>query len=432
MAIKSRIGEVGISTFGEKMEIIEYVNNSNITVKFEDGTVVSGKTYGCFKDGRINNTNYYQRRIGEENMSKHGQKMKIVAYRSATDIDVQFENGTIVTNKTYRNFQKGTIDNPVGRIGESRPSTTGEMMTIIAYRGCHDMDIQFEDGTIVTNKTHQNFMLGEITNPNYMKNLRLGETNVAKCGLEMKIVEYRSCEDLDVEFEDGVVVKNKRYGDFQKSDIAHPNYQYMNSASVNEFAILYYLKQYGFIKANKGGLQHLGFGYMELDCYHPTLKIAIEYDGSLHHKIEDRDLRKNQHCRDNGIHLIRIREPQCGLLNDDGSLFYQYQLTSHDRLSKNFENTFKQIINEVINKKTFLNINTDLIDFERDRDDIVKQFYKHHFSTRVGETNRNSKGEIMKIIKYFSSKNITIEFEDGTIVTGRCYQNFKKGTIRKT
>ena len=247
-----RTGEIGVSNFGEKMEIIDYISSSDITVKFEDGTIVSGKTYGCFKDGKIKNPNFYQRRIGEENISKHGQKMKIVAYRSATDIDIQFENGTIVTNKTYRNFQKGTIENTAGRIGESRPSTTGEMMTIIAYRGCHDMDIQFEDGTIVYNKTHQNFMLGEITNPNYMKNLRLGETNVAKCGLEMKIVGYRNCEDIDVRFEDGVVVKNKRYGDFQKSDIAHPNYQYMNSASVNEFAILYYLRQYGFAKANKG------------------------------------------------------------------------------------------------------------------------------------------------------------------------------------
>ena len=61
MAIKSRIGEVGISNFGEKMEIIDYIDNRNITVKFEDGTVVSGKPYCCFKDGKIQNPNYYQK-----------------------------------------------------------------------------------------------------------------------------------------------------------------------------------------------------------------------------------------------------------------------------------------------------------------------------------------------------------------------------------
>ena len=72
-----------------------------------------------------------------------------------------------------------------------------------------------------------------------------------------------------------------------------------------------------------------------------------------------------------------------------------------------------------------------MINFQKDKDEIIKQFYKHHFSTRVGETNKNNQGYLMKIIKYFSCKNMTIEFEDGTTVTGRSYRDFKKGCIRK-
>ena len=42
-------------------------------------------------------------------------------------------------------------------------------MTIIKYRKSEDIDIQFEDETIVKNKTYNNFKKGNIKNPNYKK-----------------------------------------------------------------------------------------------------------------------------------------------------------------------------------------------------------------------------------------------------------------------
>lgn len=47
------IGQKSQATNGQMMEIIKYVKSSNIDVKFEDGTIVRNKTYGAFKNGNI-------------------------------------------------------------------------------------------------------------------------------------------------------------------------------------------------------------------------------------------------------------------------------------------------------------------------------------------------------------------------------------------
>ena len=38
----------------------------------------------------------------------------------------------------------------VDRTGETATALNGQKMTIVAYRSSRDMDVQFEDGTIVT------------------------------------------------------------------------------------------------------------------------------------------------------------------------------------------------------------------------------------------------------------------------------------------
>ncbi len=57
---------------------------------------------------------------------------------------------------------------------------------------------------------------------------------------------------------------------------------------------------------------------MELDIYIPSIKTAIEYDGEAWHKKEKREREKRKYniCRKNGIHLIRLMEkPADGILD---------------------------------------------------------------------------------------------------------------------
>ena len=80
-------------------------------------------------------------RIGEIGKATSGMLMKIIAFRRSDDIDVQFEDGVIVTKKTYTNFKKGNIKHPENRVGEVNRAKNGMLMKIIAYRSSQDIDI---------------------------------------------------------------------------------------------------------------------------------------------------------------------------------------------------------------------------------------------------------------------------------------------------
>ena len=70
----------------------------------------------------------------------------------------------------------------------------GMNATCIAYRGALDIDIQFEDGTIVEHKQMSSFTRGQIMNPNIKKGH--GEIKIIQCDLDGKVLrEFDSIAD---------------------------------------------------------------------------------------------------------------------------------------------------------------------------------------------------------------------------------------------
>ena len=105
-------------------------------------------------------------RTGEIKYNNSGQKITIIKYRNSNDIDVQFEDGVIAYHRKYSCFKKGEIKYPTEyRIGETNINNQGEKITIIAHRKCDDIDVQFEDGVVVYHRTYRSFKLGEIKHP---------------------------------------------------------------------------------------------------------------------------------------------------------------------------------------------------------------------------------------------------------------------------
>ena len=51
-------------------------------------------------------------RLGERVINKYGETVKIIKYKSDKHIDVQFSDGHISTNKTYRVFKRGGLASP--------------------------------------------------------------------------------------------------------------------------------------------------------------------------------------------------------------------------------------------------------------------------------------------------------------------------------
>ena len=137
-----------------------------------------------------------------------------------------------------------------------------------------------------------------------------------------------------------------------------------NIENVNSFceqATFFYVKQ-AFPDAVNGD-KHIG---MELDIYIPSLNTAIEYDGEAWHKSiskEKIDVRKNEKCKENGIELIRIREPKLPPI-DGCTVFIREDSTSNLSLDC--------IISDVIEYLTS-SIKID-IDTTRDTPLILEQY----------------------------------------------------------
>ena len=169
-----------------------------------------------------------ENRLGETRMMNCGTEATIIRYGKYSDIDVRFEDGTVAKNKTYRAFKKGEIANQnikasaENRLGETRMMNCGTEATIIRYGGATDIDVRFEDGAIVEHMTYSKFKKGSIAHPNTTAKARLGETRMMNCGMEATIIRYGRYDDIDVRFEDETVVEHRGYGNFKTGGITHP------------------------------------------------------------------------------------------------------------------------------------------------------------------------------------------------------------------
>jgi hypothetical protein len=228
------------------MKVIRYRASDDIDVQFEDGTIVENKTYNNFKRGKIRNPSSkhpVSDKKGESVRANNGQLMTVINYRNALDIDVQFEDGTIVKHKTYHNFKRGSVDNPSIRktvIGDTIIASNGQSMTLIGYRNCRDIDVQFEDGTIVEHTKLNCFKKGLIRNPSLsdaQHNEKLGETLKALNGQSMKIIGYNKSDDIDIEFEDGTVVRNRCYNNFRSGEVRNPNFNGVTNEQLGSMSI---------------------------------------------------------------------------------------------------------------------------------------------------------------------------------------------------
>lgn len=107
--------EIKYNNQGLKMWIKSYRKYRDIDVEFEDGYISYNKQYTAFKNGGILNKNFKNTRtnnpIGEINYNRYGSKMTIVEYNNNSDIIVEFDNGW-KTKSAYKEFNNGHIKNP--------------------------------------------------------------------------------------------------------------------------------------------------------------------------------------------------------------------------------------------------------------------------------------------------------------------------------
>lgn len=93
-------------------------------------------------------------RIGETNINCQGLKMTIISYRGAHDIDVQFEDGYVSHNKDYRYFKNGTMKSyfvptvlGVGIIGGEDIDDKSYLIWFHMLRRCYDKKLHSKEPT---------------------------------------------------------------------------------------------------------------------------------------------------------------------------------------------------------------------------------------------------------------------------------------------
>lgn len=230
---EKRLGEEKMMRCGMRAKITRYENSEDVDFIFEDGSTATGRPYGRFTAGTLIPDccvkTVRKDRIGETMLNNQNLEMTIIAYRSSADLDVQFEDGTVVKNRTYQTFQNGSIKDPnmnvyASRLHEKRIMNNGMVAEIIRYASSHDIDVKFDDGVVIEGTTYGQFCDGSLRNKftgNVPKETRIGLTRTMNCGLTATIIDYRGCHDLDIEFSDGIIARHKSYQAFKDGHIAH-------------------------------------------------------------------------------------------------------------------------------------------------------------------------------------------------------------------
>lgn len=362
------------------------------------------------KESRLKQKNS---RLGQKKLMNCGKEATIIDYISSHDITIKFEDGAITYHKCYNLFNRGRIayaddrlqekqySNAVGTIVTTEDGSTAECIDFVSHSF---FNVKYK-GKIILCRGIDSFLNGIII-PVKAEN-RLFQKKKASNGQIMTIIAYRAYNDIDVQFDDNTIVTSQRYEKFLKGKIVNPNNKIMSHTSLNEFVMNHYLKFLGFSKAPSCSLKSLGFGRMELDSYNDKLKIAVEYDGNVHSFRTNSDTRKDTACKKAGIELLRIRD-NMPAVSDYSTSFY---LKDISYFSKEYAMVLQNIIDYII-KKYKLNINIH-VDFDKDKEKLTNSFYNQFHDSHIGQTFISNSGQKATIIKYINCNDITIEFENG-------------------
>lgn len=179
------------------------------------------------------------------------------------------------------------------RIGVESISRDGKKAKVVNYITCENFIVRFNDGQEIKLKNWKQFIQG---NFNYKKHFkgprncreRIGEKKIMNNGLVATVTEYRGSHDIDIEFEDGEKRTGISWRDFCTGNVAHPTFLGGN-VSQNELVLKFYLEPLGFVRIPQRSKlsNRIGLEGKELDLYNDKLRIAIEYDGEYYHANKD-------------------------------------------------------------------------------------------------------------------------------------------------
>ena len=131
-------------------------------------------------------------RTGEVNYNKQGEKMTIIRYGNAKDIDIQFEDGVVIYNRNYSDFKIGKVKHPLRR----EKSLAYNYPKIAEMIAIEENNLTFKDCYEITCYSNKKF---------YFKCLECGAISSKPLTLNNIINQGYSCKICS----DGISIPNK-------------------------------------------------------------------------------------------------------------------------------------------------------------------------------------------------------------------------------
>ncbi len=406
--LKSKIGETVITANNGVQKLIAYNSYTDVTVEFDDGTIREHVRYDYFRDGLLSRREWgtaAYSHLGEMTTNCQGLKARIICFNSEKDILVKFGDGEVVRT-TYAHFKNGTVKNP--------KINARHGMQVLTNGEC----VEARQGMILENK------YGDL----------------------MKIVNYKYYDDIDVMFEDGTVVKGVSFNKFKKGTLKNPNRDYKKSVSAAKKPA----NLNGSISAEDStnsaldsnseaeqssksrGSSHIGeevtsiYGEkMVLTGYHNPEDVQITFaDGSVRTGVKYSNFKRGcvanlKQANEAMQAASKTKKSRTGISTTNNKGYKMTILVynnTRDLLIQFYDNTFK------VCKYYFA--------FEKGQIRKPKLLCGDTGSP-IGEESVSSNGEHMTIVGYNSPKEVLVKFDDGSLKPAITYADFKEGAVCK-
>ncbi len=119
-------------------------------------------------------------RVGERYRTNQGYWITITEYFGDGNCTIRFDDGTTIYNRRFGDIKKGQVAKPVNRVGETFINGQGCALIITEYINSNNVTVQFEDGVVGRNKRYSDIVRGEVRNPYYPSLYGKGYIGVGK------------------------------------------------------------------------------------------------------------------------------------------------------------------------------------------------------------------------------------------------------------
>ncbi len=164
-------GRVLMMNCGMEAKVVEDNGYRDITVRFADGYTTYHRERSAFIRRKISNPNIIKGSLlGKKLRMICGMEAEVIKDNGYKKLTIRFDDGTILTEQNRDSFLKGHIKNPnydrFNIKGKIEMMNCGMEAEVIEDFGSENITVRFSDGTIREHRTRHNFVRGKIRNPN--------------------------------------------------------------------------------------------------------------------------------------------------------------------------------------------------------------------------------------------------------------------------